>query len=236
MNWQEIWERKGRRTDLPQGEEEQLKALMAINAWDNELVGVSAESMRDTANSIKQLMELRIDDRVLDIGCGCGLIYYAMDTAPTYLVGVDYSSSAIAVARQILEGEFYCDSAGAFSPKFEFFDKVISIGVFMYFRDLEYTYGVLRKMVDALKPGGSGLIMSIPDLAYRKQREELRRGRMPLEEYKIKYAGLDHLYFDKAWFETSLQNLGCDMQFIDFFSEDYAYNKHQYHIKFIKKY
>jgi cyclopropane fatty-acyl-phospholipid synthase-like methyltransferase len=235
LNWQEVWERKGSATDIPDDEIQKLAALMKINAWDNELVGVGLETMRDTANSIRDLMTICPQDTLLDIGCGCGLVYYAMQGAPEKLHGVDYSASAIEVARKILPGNFYCCAAGEFVPEPGFFDKAISIGVFMYFPDLDYALAVVKKMVDALKPGGSGLIMSIPDLAYKEQREALRRGRMPLEEFEERYKGLEHLYFSKAWFLESLASLGCESEFVEIFSGDYAYNHHQYHLKFRKQ-
>lgn len=72
--------------------------------------------------------------------------------------------------------------------------------------------------------------MGVPYLATRDQDMALRRRMAGEEVYAQKYEGLNHLYFDKAWFETNLAALGVrrmrieDQQIQEYANSTYRFN------------
>ena len=88
----------------------------------------------------------------------------------------------------------------------ERWDFVAACGVFLYFPSLDYARAVLGRM--ARKASRGVLVLDVPDLAKHEATETARRRRIGDAAYAAKYAGLSHLYIDKAWFETALRELG----------------------------
>jgi hypothetical protein len=101
-------------------------------------------------------------------------------------------------------------------------------GVFLYFPSLDYSREVLDRMVQKARHGV--MILDVPDLAKRDEAMALRRRMAGEEVYAQKYEGLNHLYFDKAWFETNLAALGVrrmrieDQQIQGYANSTYRFN------------
>ncbi|RMG27556.1 MAG: class I SAM-dependent methyltransferase [Bacteroidetes bacterium] len=232
--WQKIWEKKGRR-DIPFTEEARIQALMEINAWKGAIGNTSVQMMKNTVERIRRMLDIDERASLLDLGCGCGLIYYIMQPRPRHYLGIDYAKSSIEVAQQLgLPGSFVCCEAIDFPYTPNSFDAVLSLGVFLYFPSHDYAARVLERMVDAMKPGAKALILDIPDQATREAREQARQGNMTAEEYAQRYQGLPHLYFCKSWFVQQLDRLNCKTSFVDFFDENYTYDGLIFNVLFEK--
>jgi hypothetical protein len=52
-------------------------------------------------------------------------------------------------------------------------------------------------------------VLDVSDAARRDDLESLRRGSLPDGEYEQRYRGLDHLYYDRVWFEESARATGA---------------------------
>lgn len=105
-----------------------------------------------------EVLDLRETARVLDLGCGSGLITeYMQQRSGAFFEGVDISEVAIKRARERAEAAM--NNRLAFSignmNRLEFepqtFDAVVSIDTLYYVSDLEQT---LRQMICLLKPSG----------------------------------------------------------------------------------
>jgi cyclopropane fatty-acyl-phospholipid synthase-like methyltransferase len=108
-------------------------------------------------NLLLEVLNLNAGDRVLDVGCGSGLVTeYLHDLSGASFVGVDISAEAIkqARARTAAKGERLAFRVGNmnrldFEP--ETFSAVVAVDTLYYVDDLEET---LRQLIATLKPGG----------------------------------------------------------------------------------
>ena len=74
---------------------------------------------------------------------------------------------------------------------------LLSFSVFHYFPSLEYATAVIGLM--RAKSEVSVSILDVPDLALRAESQAFRRGQLSEGEYDARYAGLEHLYYDREW-------------------------------------
>ena len=114
------------------------------------------------------------------------------------VAGIDYSSSLIKnIQKAIPEMDFrYCETIKLDVSKK--FDVAISNSVFQYFESYEYAENVINLMLSkAIKKIA---ILDINDINKKNDAEKLRRGALSEEEYKDKYSGLNHLFYDKTFF------------------------------------
>ncbi len=232
-NWQSIWNKKGD-VELPIGDEQVYSILMEVNAWNTVLGEMNPQELIDAANAIAKNLQLKPEHTVLDVGCGCGAVLYAMENKPARMIGVDYSECSIRLAQNLMKGEFYCSEAIDYPVESSSVDGVFSVGVFQYFPNLEYAKSVIAKMVDVLKPNSYGIIADLMDLDFKQQCEAARRGTMTPAEYQQRYEGLDHLYISKQWIFDVFEELGCSVELRNCFSEDYCYQNYTFHIRFAK--
>ena len=108
-------------------------------------------TIRETLGRI----DLQPDDRVLDVGCGTGVLLEALSstTPGTKLAGVDPSEDMLALARERVDGTVVLKQSYAEELPFpdEVFDVVISTNAFHYFRN---PLGALQEMYRVLAPDG----------------------------------------------------------------------------------
>jgi ubiquinone/menaquinone biosynthesis C-methylase UbiE len=112
-------------------------------------------------NVLLSLAELNPASRVLDLGCGAGLIAeYLSDRSGAHVTGLDYSSEAIELARQRTAGKstrlvFQVGNMDELCLPPASFDTLVSIDTLYMPNDLEATLGHLAQ---ALVPGGQMLV------------------------------------------------------------------------------
>jgi len=110
------------------------------------------------------LLKLQPGDKVLDLGCGAGMISeYISDEIGVDVVGLDYSQSAIEAAaeRTIAKRDRLDFVAGNFNELSfpdESFDAIVSLDTLYWAADLP---GVMARLMSMLKPGGRmGIFMN----------------------------------------------------------------------------
>jgi len=202
-DWLRIWERKyaGARE----------KTLHVADGYDELTPGEFAEM----AKLFLDLAVIPEKARVLDVGCGAGAFLQHVH-GDCHLAGVDYSKEAIQSIRKRLPGDFRVADAAALPFDDATFDAVLSFGVFIYFDSLDYARTVLNEMHRVLKPGGRIFIGEVNDQSKMDRYRELRvEKEADMERKVIKDAQVDHLFFDRAFFEAFAGSAGCTVEIID---------------------
>jgi predicted TPR repeat methyltransferase len=145
---------RGETTAMPaEGYVEQLFDGMAAN-FDQQLRNLGYQTPEALARAVLPLLRRDRPARVLDLGCGTGLLGAALAPAGAGITGIDLSAEMLerAAARgvyaRLVKSDLveYLRGADAGS-----FDAVLAADVFVYLGDLEAVFeGVAR----ALAPGG----------------------------------------------------------------------------------
>ncbi|QLE53350.1 amino acid adenylation domain-containing protein (plasmid) [Nostoc sp. C057] len=133
---------------------------------------IPAEQMREWVdNQVEQILALQ-PKRVLEIGCGTGLILFRIAPHCTKYWGTDFSSVSLNCIQQQLQKQempqvtLYQQMATDFEKvQTAAFDAVILNSVVQYFPTIDYLISVLKGAVQATAPGGFifiGDVRSLP--------------------------------------------------------------------------
>ncbi|MDR9897010.1 amino acid adenylation domain-containing protein [Aetokthonos hydrillicola Thurmond2011] len=144
--------------------ETELDAAFNIVGWNSSYDGkpIPAEEMRQWLdNTLAQIRSLK-PSKVLEIGCGTGMILLNIAAEVDTYWATDFSSEAIARLRKILhqrqwdQVHLQQQEANNFSglPQ-SYFDTIVINSVAQYFPSLEYLQQVIAGALDLLAPGGS---------------------------------------------------------------------------------
>lgn len=148
--WKQIWERKG------ELETNDLKELDGYEA--------TTINPEEVANKIIKILKIKKSDKVLEIGCGAGMIAQYFDCD---YVGIDYSKSLVKKHIELLKHSVLMAKGNDIPFKDKYFDKAFAYSVFHYFPDKEY----VEKVIKELKRVCKGKIF-IGDLTERSHRRE----------------------------------------------------------------
>ncbi|MFE1744009.1 amino acid adenylation domain-containing protein [Coleofasciculus sp. H7-2] len=145
-----------------------------ISGWNSSYTGlpIPAEEMRMWVDyTVQQILALK-PSRVLEIGCGLGLLLFGIAPYCSHYLGTDFSQSALDYVRQQLTTENLPQVAldRRMADNFEgieagAFDAVIINSVIQYFPSTDYLLRVLEGAINAVKPGGYifvGDVRSLP--------------------------------------------------------------------------
>ena len=156
--------------------------------------------------------------RILDLGCGSGLLLFRLAPECERYVAVDFSPEAIAdleceTARlgltgvRLLEQAIHEDSGIAA----ESFDVVLLNTVIQYFPDVDYLAAALDNALRALRPGGTVFVGDVRDLgsldAFHAAVARARaKGDADLDSLRAELGRVaereTELAFDPGWFEA----------------------------------
>ncbi|MEG3904100.1 amino acid adenylation domain-containing protein [Microcoleus sp. B4-C5] len=148
-----------------------------IVGWNSSYTNqpIPAEQMRDWANNqAAQILALQ-PSRVLEIGCGTGLLLFQIAPRCTQYCGTDFSPISLNYIRQHLANQELANVTLLQKMATDFegvetaaFDAVILNSVVQYFPTIDYLVQVLEGAVKATAPGGFifiGDVRSLPLLA-----------------------------------------------------------------------
>ncbi|MFT4174539.1 MAG: amino acid adenylation domain-containing protein, partial [Rhodocyclaceae bacterium] len=165
-HWQTLYEEaygKGRDPDDPRSN---------FTGWDSSYTGqpIPLDQMRDWAgNTVARIMALA-PRRVLEIGCGTGLLLYRVAPQVDAYCGLDLSNEAIDGIRANLraeDGEVTLQQGAADDLggiPLAAFDVVVINSVIQYFPDVDYLTGVIEAALQRLVPGGHLFIGDVRNL------------------------------------------------------------------------
>lgn len=197
-NWIKIWNSRNKSEHI----DDLLNELILVDGFDRGNGLIKKEDWLEYISWISEKCKINADDKIFEIGCGAGAFLYPFQCIGHTVGGIDYSEKMIELAHQLWVKdkniELYCAEANNFKTNIKY-DLVLSNSVFFYFPDYAYAEEVIKKMID--KSSKTIAILEVPDKALYDECEKMRRGAIGEQEYKIKYNGLQHLYFEKEWFE-----------------------------------
>lgn len=203
--WKEIW---NRRTHLL--EEVTLDALIKADGFDGGAGQVDVDNWSNYIQDISKQIYLKDTDTIFEIGCGAGAFIYPFFLKGHTVGGTDYSKIMVNLAKEIMPGmAFESKDAVQFETSCKY-DIVLSNSVFQYFDSFEYAKKVIRKMVSTSKR--MVVILDINDVARKEEAMIIRRGQLSQIEYKEKYDGLSHLFYDKKWFKAIAEECNCNIE------------------------
>jgi trans-aconitate methyltransferase len=186
MSWKDVW--GARRRDAASSS---LQALIDLDGFDTGAGRIAEPAWRDYVGRIARLLGMRAGESVLEVGCGAGAFLLPLREAGLRVAGIDYSPALIEAAQRAMpDGDFALGEALSISGQY---DYVVANSVFHYFPDAGYADRVLAAMLAAARRGVA--VLEVPDLATKDQAEAARRGALGEEEYRRKYAGLEHRYY-----------------------------------------
>ena len=168
--WQVLYEQT-----YDQPSPESLDPTFNITGWTSSYTGemIPAEQMREWVECTVARIESLGPHRVLEIGCGTGLLLHRLAPKCELYVGTDFSEAALTrlraslrssevSSRVVLERRLAHNLEGIGHQSF---DTVVINSVAQYFPSIDYLMGVLRGAVDALSAGGRiflGDLRSLP--------------------------------------------------------------------------
>jgi acyl-CoA synthetase (AMP-forming)/AMP-acid ligase II/predicted RNA methylase/acyl carrier protein len=133
-----------------------------------------------TARVLAAAREAHRSPRVLELGCGTGLLLFGVAPHCARYVGVDFSEAALAHVRAQLDARglghvrlerLEADAADALGDEPPF-DLVVLNSVVQYFPDVEYLAKVLEVAYAQLAPGGSIFIGDVRSLRHLRMFHE----------------------------------------------------------------
>ena len=133
-------------------------------------------------------------EKVLDIGCGNGMLLYQFHNAFKTLVGLEYSKHRLKQAKVNLADQDFVAVQGSAEDMAEIksnsIDRIISADTIEHIPDV---YTAASEMLRVLKPGGK-LVINTPNIAFIKKRVLLLLGRFPSTSQKNEGIGSDILF------------------------------------------
>ncbi len=202
QNWKSVWEAR----KMDPSPKSTLAALMKADGLDTEFAAMPEEPWRQFVADCAEKLGITSGSSVFEVGCGAGAFLHDLALAGCHVAGTDLSSAQIDHIRQAIpQGTWTVQEAIHLDPD-KPCDYVIAMGVFMYFPSNDYAFEVLRRMLQKATKGIA--VLDIPNAAKQTEALRFRQGALGDEEYRVRYNGLSHLYFDKQWMENSLASLG----------------------------
>ena len=113
------------------------------------------------------------------------------------------------------------------------YDVIVSHSVFHYFKDLSYAKSVIEKMIN--KSNKKIAIFDINDKSKESEYHKIRMQGMDEKEYKDKYEGLGHMFYEKTWFIDLANEFDCIVDIFDQDFEKYSNSKLRFNVIMEKK-
>ena len=234
-NWKKIWNNRNVSELLEKnkgGHDDLLSELIKINGFDggSGKSGITIEAWMNYISYIKNNLDIKDNDTLFEVGCGCGAVLYPFYITGHKVGGIDYSDKLIQQAEAIMPdaGLLYGEASEINDIKYDF---VISNSIFFYFSNYDYSSIVINKMFEKARKGIA--VLDVPDLRLKEQCENERR--QQVDNYNEKYMGLDHLYYPKKWFLDFAEEKNCTVFTITQQNiTGYGYNKYRFNC-FIQK-
>ncbi len=148
----------------------------------------SDELLTEVSESVAGFLRLQPDDRVLEVGCGCGVLMSRLLERAREFVGVDMSEGVLEVAKTRLPTvQFHQAPATALPFDDNSFDKCYCHLAIHYFGDYAMVRQALREMGRVTKPGARLMIGQVPNAELESEYQALRRSRTFQREQPVSH-------------------------------------------------
>ena len=149
--------------------------LFNITGWSSSYTGLNIpeEEMREWLDHTTERILSLLPNRVLEIGCGTGLLLFRVAPHCSYYLGTDFSEAALNYIEMVFNDLNYKMPQVVLSKQMaddfnglneQSFDTVILNSVVQYFPNKDYFLDVLECAVNVVKPGGSVYIGDVRNL------------------------------------------------------------------------
>jgi amino acid adenylation domain-containing protein/thioester reductase-like protein len=169
QQWKQVWNSTYSQTS------EESDSTLNSTGWNDSFTNLPmpAEEVREWVDrTVERILSLR-PQRVLEIGCGMGLLLFRIAPHCSYYSGIDLSVKAIDNLKQQLNNNRQdfshvnvavkaAHKLEEFEPKS--FDTIVINSVIQYFPNVDYLVRVLEKVVKLVKPGGKIFIGDVRSL------------------------------------------------------------------------
>ena len=145
-----------------------------LTSWDSSYTSapLPAPEMRTWVDRTVERIRRHLPVRVLEIGCGTGLLLFRLAPHCTRYLGVDFSAVALGHVRKHLDelGLSQVELSERWAHDFQgiperAFDAVVLNSVVFDFPSMDYLVDVLRKAVARVEPGGTVFVGDVRSLA-----------------------------------------------------------------------
>jgi len=219
--WKEIWNKNERINKII------LESLVKADGFDSGAGSFSIDDWIDYTNKFYHKLNIKNTDTVYDVGCGSGAFVYPLYLKNHKVGGVDYSMILIDLANTIIKNSDFTNNE-AVNINDEKYDIVVSHSVFHYFKDLNYAKNVINKMIS--KANKKIAIFDINDKTKENEYHKIRMADMNKEDYKKKYQGLEHMFYDKEWFRDIAKEFNLKINIFDQTFEKYSNSKLRFNV------
>lgn len=168
-----------------------------MSGYAHGLAQLTEAGLTDITNTARYCLGLKNTDRLLDVGCGVGLLTQRLVDNTGIVVGLDANPEMLVHAGVDNRYARVAAIADHLSFADETFDKIFCHSIFQYFPNHEYAASVIAEMSRVLRVGGRCLIMDIPDLA---KKDDYLRIKLPDQH------NLERLFYPKEWFANLAPN------------------------------
>ncbi len=166
-----------------------------------------------------ELLNLQPDDTVLDLCCGNGVFTHRLSRHSSRIVGVDFSTPLIEVARRAHDASnitYVLDdvknlNASSLGARF---DKVVMCGALQHFdrRDLD---PLLRNLADLTEPDATIAFMLVPDRARRWNFYDSPASRLAHLARRVRRRERMGTWWSRAWIVDACAHLDLEAEFFD---------------------
>ena len=198
--WEREWSKSAR-------EKEDIRL---ISGWGNR----TFQEMLFAITDVAKKMDLKSEDRLLDVGCAAGVFEIAFAHWLKEIYAVDYSEEMVKVAKKNT-GKYdnvSIEKANIQNLAFEdeFFDKVLVNSAIQYLNDLDEVKGAFEELKRVTKKQGRILVSLIPDA---NKKDVFLNGyyKLGLSEEEIREKielNENVIWFDKEELKNLLKQIG----------------------------
>ena len=167
--WQSVWDETYGQKDLT------TDLTFNVTGWNSSYTGkpIPPEEMREWVEQTVEHVLSRRPRRVLEIGCGTGLLLLRLAPHSSVYCGTDFSPTVLRDLRaevtrpgrelpHVTLRQTTADDFAGFRP--DEFDAVILNGIIQYFPSVDYLVRVLEGALEAVQPGGFVLVGGVRSL------------------------------------------------------------------------
>jgi trans-aconitate methyltransferase len=219
--WKEIWNKDERISKII------LESLIKADGFDSGAGSFSVDDWIKYTNEFYNILKIKNTDSIYDIGCGSGAFVYPLYLKKHLVGGVDYSKILIDLANTIMQDNNFTNNE-AININDDRYDIVLSHSVFQYFKDLDYAKNTIRKMIN--KANKKIAILDINDATKENEYHRIRMENMNEQDYKTKYQGLEHMFYNKEWFENIAKEFNLKIDIFDQTFKKYSNSKLRFNV------
>jgi len=209
-NWNDIWRSRDTSSSI---EGSPLRKLMLMNGYDSATGNLDEKDWQKWVLHLAAKHNIERGTSVFEVGCGAGAFLYPLHEQGARVAGSDISKTLIDYAHGVFTSSDFEIAEAKDLPTSPAYDVVLSMGVFLYFPNLEYASNVFKRMIEKARYSVS--ILDIPNIQNRDATEAKRRKLVGIKEYEKKYSGLQHLYYSKNWFVEQAAAVGVSIELND---------------------